>query len=100
MAVLARLEMAFPTVEYLLNRSLVSSPLEGFASVWMVAPLGEREKGEYFFTFNLINLSLKGKVLFFFIFPFFKELRFNSKFDVVLQAVIGTFIIYYLKSLQ
>lgn len=48
MAVLARLEMAFPTVEYLLNRSLVSSPLEGFASVWMVAPLGEREKSEHF----------------------------------------------------
>lgn len=48
MAVLARLEVAFPTVEYLLNRSLVSSPLEGFASVWMVAPLGEREKSEHF----------------------------------------------------
>lgn len=93
MAVLARLEMAFPTVEYLLNRSLVSSPLEGFASVWMVAPLGEREKRVNIFpTFNLINLSLKGKVFFFNV-PFFQRIAFQFKIRRVLQAVIGTFII-------
>lgn len=54
--------------------------------------VGERETVNIFLTFNLINLSFKGKV-FIFIFPFFKEVRFHSKLDVVLQAVIGKFII-------
>lgn len=43
--------------------------------------VGERETVNIFLTFNLINLSFKGKV-FFFIFPFFKEVRFHSKLDI------------------